>query len=147
MSGHVSPKTTYYAIFGALMVLTAITVSIAFINLGPLNFPVALAIAILKATLVILFFMHVKYSSHLTKLICGSRILLSDGPVWSDAVRLPVARVVRGSGWDGGGGHARDDRAARAGSRTERADRDRPGAADGPGAVRTVHRQMKLVRS
>jgi len=54
------------------MVLTAITVSIAFINLGSLNFPVALAIAILKATLVILFFMHVKYSSQMTKLICGS---------------------------------------------------------------------------
>ena len=72
MSGHISPKTTYYAIFGALMVLTAITVSIAFINLGALNFPVALGIAILKATLVILFFMHVKYSSRLTKLICGT---------------------------------------------------------------------------
>ena len=72
MAGHVSPKTTYYSIFGALMVLTAITVSVAFINLGPLNFPVALGIAILKATLVILFFMHVKYSSRLTQLICGT---------------------------------------------------------------------------
>jgi cytochrome c oxidase subunit IV len=72
MSGHVSPKTTYYAIFGALMVLTAITVTIAFINLGPLNFPVALGIAILKATLVILFFMHAKYSSKLTKLFVGT---------------------------------------------------------------------------
>jgi cytochrome c oxidase subunit 4 len=72
MSGHVSPRTTYYAIFGALMVLTAITVTVSFINLGSLNLPVALGIAILKATLVILFFMHVKYSSRLTKLICGT---------------------------------------------------------------------------
>jgi cytochrome c oxidase subunit 4 len=72
MAGHISPKSTYYTIFGALMILTAITVSVAFINLGALNFPVALAIAILKATLVILFFMHVKYSSRLTKLICGT---------------------------------------------------------------------------
>jgi cytochrome c oxidase subunit 4 len=72
MAGHISPKPTYYAIFGALMVLTGVTVGVAFINLGALNFPVALAIAILKATLVILFFMHVKYSSRLTKLICGS---------------------------------------------------------------------------
>ena len=71
MSGHVSPKTTYYAIFGALMVLTAITVAVAFINLGPLNFPVAISIAILKATLVVLFFMHAKYSSRLTKLVIG----------------------------------------------------------------------------
>ena len=72
MSGHISPKPIYYAIFGSLMVLTAITVMVAFINLGSLNFPVALGIAILKATLVILFFMHVKYSSRLTKLICGT---------------------------------------------------------------------------
>ena len=68
MSGHVSPKSTYYGIFGALMVLTAITVGVAFINLGAFNFPVAIAIAITKATLVVLFFMHVKYSSQLTKL-------------------------------------------------------------------------------
>ena len=71
MSGHVSPKSTYYAIFGSLMVLTAITVAVAFINLGRLNFPVAISIAILKATLVVLFFMHAKYSSRLTKLIIG----------------------------------------------------------------------------
>jgi cytochrome c oxidase subunit IV len=71
MSGHISPKSTYYAIFGALMVLTAVTVGVAFINLGRFNFPVALAIAITKATLVILFFMHVKYSSRLTKLFVG----------------------------------------------------------------------------
>jgi len=71
MAGHISPKSTYYTIFGSLMVLTAVTVSVAFLNLGTLNFPVALSIAILKATLVILFFMHVKYSSSLTKLICG----------------------------------------------------------------------------
>ena len=66
MSGHVSPKSTYYAIFGALMVLTGVTVGVAFIHLGRLNFPVALAIAVTKATLVILFFMHVKYSPRLT---------------------------------------------------------------------------------
>ena len=71
MSGHISPKSTYYAIFGALMVLTAVTVAVAFVNLGTFNFPVALAIAITKATLVILFFMHVKYSSRLTKLFVG----------------------------------------------------------------------------
>jgi cytochrome c oxidase subunit 4 len=72
MSGHVSPIKTYLMIFGALMVLTTITVIAAFINLGHLNFPVAIGIAITKATLVILFFMHLKYSSRLTKLICGT---------------------------------------------------------------------------
>ena len=53
------------------MAFTAITVGVAFINLGSFNFPVAIAIAITKATLVILFFMHAKYSSRLTKLIVG----------------------------------------------------------------------------
>ena len=71
MSAHVLPKTTYYSIFAALMVLTAATVAVAFINLGALNFPVAIGIAITKATLVVLFFMHVKYSSQLTKLFVG----------------------------------------------------------------------------
>jgi cytochrome c oxidase subunit 4 len=72
MSGHISPVGSYYGIFGALMVLTAVTVGVAFVNLGALNFPVALAIAVLKATLVILFFMHAKYSSKLTKLFVGT---------------------------------------------------------------------------
>jgi cytochrome c oxidase subunit 4 len=71
MSGHISPKSTYLTIFGALMVCTALTVIAAFINLGDANFPVALTIAVFKATLVVLFFMHVKYSSKLTKLIVG----------------------------------------------------------------------------
>ena len=71
MSGHVSPKSLYYSIFGALMVLTAITVAVAFVNLGAFNFPVAIGIALTKATLVILFFMHAKYSSKLTQLFVG----------------------------------------------------------------------------
>ena len=69
MSEHVSPKSVYYSIFGALMVLTALTVFAAYVNLGNFNAPVALAIATFKATLVVLFFMHVKYSSRMTKLI------------------------------------------------------------------------------
>jgi cytochrome c oxidase subunit 4 len=69
MSAHVLPKTTYYTIFAALMVLTAVTVGVAFVNLGVLNFPVAIGIAITKATLVVLIFMHVKYSSRLTKMV------------------------------------------------------------------------------
>jgi cytochrome c oxidase subunit IV len=71
MSGHISPKGMYYGVFGALMVMTAITVAVAFVPLGALNFPVAISIAITKATLVVLFFMHVKYSSKLTKMIVG----------------------------------------------------------------------------
>jgi len=68
---HISPKSTYYSIFGILMGLTALTVYAAFHHLGAFNFPVAIGIAITKGTLVILFFMHAKYSSRLTKLFVG----------------------------------------------------------------------------
>jgi cytochrome c oxidase subunit IV len=63
----VSPKV-YGVIFGALMLGTAITVIASYMELGIFNPIVALAIACTKAVLVILFFMHVKYSSRLTKL-------------------------------------------------------------------------------
>jgi cytochrome c oxidase subunit IV len=63
---HIVPTRVYYLIFAALMVGTAITVGVAFVDLGPLNAIVALTIAVLKATLVVLFFMHVRYSTRLT---------------------------------------------------------------------------------
>jgi len=66
MSQHIVPKRVYLLIFAALLVLTAITVWVAFKDLGPLNDVVALGIAVVKATLVILYFMHVRYSSGLT---------------------------------------------------------------------------------
>jgi cytochrome c oxidase subunit IV len=72
MSGHVSPIKVYIGIFLTLMALTAITVFVAYINLGQLNKIVALGIASFKATLVVLYFMHVKYASRMTKLIVVS---------------------------------------------------------------------------
>lgn len=69
MSDHVESKGLYFAIFLALMVGTAITTAIAFVDLGVLNTPVALAIAVSKAMLVVLFFMHVRHSSTLTKVV------------------------------------------------------------------------------
>jgi cytochrome c oxidase subunit 4 len=74
MSGHVSPKGVYYAIFATLMVLTGVTVAVAYIDLGMFNPLVALGIAIFKATLVILYFMHVKYSSRMTKLTVATAL-------------------------------------------------------------------------
>jgi cytochrome c oxidase subunit IV len=70
MSAHIVPKSTYYLIFAALMIGTALTVGAAFVDLGnTVNTVVALAIACTKATLVVLFFMHVKYSPKLTWLV------------------------------------------------------------------------------
>jgi len=69
MSEHVVPTRVYYTIFGILMLCTYLTVQIAFFDLGPLNIVAALVIAVFKATLVILFFMHVKYSTPLTRVV------------------------------------------------------------------------------
>jgi cytochrome c oxidase subunit 4 len=65
---HVVSPTIYVVVFVALLVGTALTVWASFIDLGPWNPVIALAIATSKATLVVLYFMHVKYSSKLTKL-------------------------------------------------------------------------------
>ena len=65
-AGHVAPKSMYYMVFGALIVGTIMTVAASKVDLGPLNNIVMLAIASTKATLVILFFMHVRWSSRLT---------------------------------------------------------------------------------
>lgn len=66
MSAHVVPMKVYLAIFFALIAGTALTVAVAFQDLGPMNTVVALTIAGVKAMLVVLWFMHLKYSSRLT---------------------------------------------------------------------------------
>jgi cytochrome c oxidase subunit IV len=63
---HIVPLRVYYTIFGVLMLCTYLTVQIAFFDLGALNTIAAIGIAVFKATLVVLFFMHVKYSTRLT---------------------------------------------------------------------------------
>jgi cytochrome c oxidase subunit 4 len=77
MSEHIVSKKVYYVIFGALMVLTALTVWVANIDLGSekLNTVVALAIAVTKAMLVVLYFMHVRYSSRLTWVVVAGGFL------------------------------------------------------------------------
>ncbi len=77
MSEHIVSRSLYFLIFGALMVLTAITVFAANVNLGSekLNTIVALTIAVIMATLVILYFMHVRYSPRLTWVVIVSGFL------------------------------------------------------------------------
>ena len=66
MATHILPTRVYYTIFAILMFCTYLTVQIAFFDLGTLNTIAALGIAVFKATIVVLFFMHVKYSTRLT---------------------------------------------------------------------------------
>jgi cytochrome c oxidase subunit 4 len=75
MSDHIVSKRTYFIIFAALMILTATTVSVATIDLGPMNIVAALVIAAFKATLVLLFFMHVRYSPRIIGLIIFAGLL------------------------------------------------------------------------
>ena len=72
MASHGPSVRVYLAVFTALMVLTGLTVWAANQDFGAMNVVVALGIAVTKATLVVLFFMHVKYGSRLVWLVVGS---------------------------------------------------------------------------
>lgn len=75
MSNHVVPIRTYVLVFLTLLACTALTAGVAFVDLGAMNTVVALVIAVFKMLLVILFFMHVRYSSQLTKIVVSAAFL------------------------------------------------------------------------
>ena len=75
MSEHIVPIRIYLIVFASLMGLTGVTIFISYHDLGPLNNVVALTIAVTKATLVILYFMHIRYSPSLTKLVAAGSFL------------------------------------------------------------------------
>lgn len=72
---HVVPIRIYLLVFAALMVGTLATVAAARVDLGGLNIVVALTIAVFKATLVALYFMHLRYTSHLNWAFAAAAIL------------------------------------------------------------------------
>jgi cytochrome c oxidase subunit 4 len=69
---HIVQPSTYAKVIGILMVLLLVTVWAAEVDFGILNVPIAIAIAVTKAVLIILFFMHVKYSSKLVWVFSGA---------------------------------------------------------------------------
>jgi cytochrome c oxidase subunit 4 len=71
-AGHVAPKSMYYWVFLALVVGTILTVFVAKYDLGPFNNVLMLTIACTKALLVVLFFMHVRWSTRLTWVVAGA---------------------------------------------------------------------------
>ena len=72
---HVAPISLYLTIFGALIVGTILTVVVAKFDLGPFNNIVMLTVACAKALLVVLYFMHVRWSSRLTWVVAASGFL------------------------------------------------------------------------
>jgi cytochrome c oxidase subunit 4 len=107
MSGHhVVPVRVYLTIFSALMAFTAITVAVAFVDLGPLNNVVMLGIAVTKATLVVMYFMHVRYSTRLIPLVAAGGffwLLILFGITMSDY--LTRGWLGAGSAWPAPWGH------------------------------------------
>ena len=74
-SVHVSPLRTYIGVFAGLMILTGLTILVAFQDFGAFNDLIALAIAGLKTTLVVLWFMHLKHSEKLVMTFAASALV------------------------------------------------------------------------
>ena len=72
---HQASLVSYFVVFAVLMVLTIVTVAVSRIDLGMMNTAVAMAIAIAKATVVILWFMHVIHSPKMTWIVVISSFL------------------------------------------------------------------------
>lgn len=66
MSEPITPTRTYYTVFAALIALTLLTVAVSFLELGAWHTTVGVLIGVVKASLVILFFMHLLHSSRLS---------------------------------------------------------------------------------
>jgi cytochrome c oxidase subunit IV len=73
---HITPPIVYVTIFLTLLAFTGLTVGASYVEMGVWNPVVAIAIGVVKATLVVLFFMGVKYSTKLTKLTVGAGVFM-----------------------------------------------------------------------
>jgi cytochrome c oxidase subunit 4 len=93
MSGHVVPLRVYFAVFAALMIFTALTVWAAFQDFGALNTVIALGIACVKATLVVLYFMHVRYGGRLVW------VMLSAALIWLAILLVITLADYASRGW------------------------------------------------
>lgn len=74
--GHIVPLSTYKAVFIALIVLTVVTVAISRVDFGSMNIVIAMLVASVKAMLVALVFMHLKYEKPVTWLFAAFPIIL-----------------------------------------------------------------------
>ncbi len=94
---HIVPMRVYYSVIACLFLFTAITVGAGYLSLGALNTPLALAIAIFKASLVVLFFMHVKYNTPLMWVFAGA------GFFWLTILFALTMQDYVSRGWDDSG--------------------------------------------
>jgi cytochrome c oxidase subunit IV len=100
MPEHIAPKRIYFFVFGGLLVLTLLTWRIAYINLGPWNTVVALLIAVCKAGLVATFFMHLRWSSSMMRIVvCAAIFWLAIMITLTLGDVLTRSRVAPGEEW------------------------------------------------
>jgi len=92
---HVDSAWTYVLVWVVLICLTAATTAVAFVDLGPFSVVVALVIACCKMLLVALFFMHVRHSTKLTRLV------VLGGLLWLGILLLLTLGDVMSRGWVG----------------------------------------------
>jgi cytochrome c oxidase subunit 4 len=93
MTHQVVPVKTYAAVFGGLIALTITTVAVSKLELGEYNFICAMTIAVIKASLVVWFFMDVRRSSSMTKLFVGA------GFFWLAILLIFVLSDYLSRGW------------------------------------------------
>jgi cytochrome c oxidase subunit 4 len=92
MSAHVASVRTFIQVFLALFVLTILTAAVARFDLGVMNTPIALGIAMFKASLVVWFFMGVRWNTPLTKVVVVAGLfwlLIMFGLTMSDYLTRP----------------------------------------------------------
>lgn len=100
LNHHTDHKKTYFIVWMALLILTVITVWTAYHNYGIFNIIVAMGIATIKASLVCLFFMHLKYDNHVDQVVFVSSFIfvaIFVGLTWADVFYRPVdtpAKIV-----------------------------------------------------
>ena len=102
--GHAMPISVLLTIFGALLFLTFITVAVTYVDLGRLSLWVALIIALVKATLVCLYFMHLRYDAPFHGFILVTSMMfvilfigvtLMDTKAYSPNLKPPIASVMK----------------------------------------------------
>jgi cytochrome c oxidase subunit IV len=96
MEHPIIPPRTYFIVYLALLVLLVLTVAVAYVHLDGWSVVLALTIAIIKALLVILYFMHVRYSDWLTWLFAGA------GFLWLGILLVLTISDYLSRGWVGG---------------------------------------------
>ena len=95
MTEHVDSVKTYAVVFAALIALTVITTAVAFVDLGPFSVVAALVIAVCKMLLVALFFMHLRHSTILT------RVVVLGGLLWLAILLVLTFADFISRGWMG----------------------------------------------